>query len=235
MAIMMRKLVILGLLLLLVGAVALDRVLAEKRKEQKQAAYYKLKYNSEQSEHLKQYNRWLRLPPEERAQFPLGLDKHGKTKTKAQLIQEQRERLKADMDKLAAGEMKAYPFADTLYGENWQQEVSKYKKQKELREFILTGSIVCTSVGGATVTCCLLICITKLMIRVLSRLRQFFVNALRKRKELKDKNLNGAEAEKDEENLSDDSSRRSVPERDSQDSIHLTQPLLHPSVTLRYL
>ena len=224
--IMIRKFVILGLLLLLIGTAALDWVLDEKRKEQKQAAYYKLKDNSELNEHLRQYKQWLRLPPEERAPFPPNLNNHGETKTKAQLLQEQRERLVADMDKLAADELNAYPFADILYGQDWQKEVSKYKKRKEQREFILTGSIVCTSVGGTICTCYLLICITRLVIRALSRLRQFLVNVFRKRKEYKDNILNNAEEEKDEEHLSDDSLRRSVPERDSQDSqMPLTQLL----------
>ncbi len=197
---MIRKFVIPGLLLLLIGTVALDWILDKKRKEQKQTACYKLKHNTELSEHLKQYKQWLRLPPDERAQFPLSLNNNSKSKTKAQLIQEQRERLKADMDKLAAGEMEAYPFADTLYGQNWQQEVSKYKKQKELREFVFTGSIVCASVGGAIVTCCLLLCITRLAIIALSRLRKFLVSVFRKHKEPKDSKSAEAEIEKDENN-----------------------------------
>jgi len=170
--IMMRKFVIPGLLLLLIGTVALDWVLAEKRKEQKQAAHYRLKHNSDLSEHLRLYKQWLSLPPEERTQLPLGLDKQGKTKTKAELLQEQTERLKADLDKLAAGEMDAYPYADILYGENWRDEVSKYKKRKELREFILTGSIVCTSIGGTIFICCLLIWTTRLAIKGLSHLKE---------------------------------------------------------------
>lgn len=221
---MIRKFVILGLLLLLIGTAALDWVLDEKRKEQKQAAYYKLKDNSELGEHLRQYKQWLRSPPEERAPLPTGLNKYNETKSKAQLLQEQRERLIADMDKLAAGEIDAYPFADILYGQDWQKEVSNYKKRKEQREFIFTGSIVCTSVGGAICTCYLLICITQLVIRALSRLRQFLVNVFRKRKEHKDNILNNAKEEK--QHLSDNSSRRSVPERDRHDSqIPLTQLL----------
>jgi len=196
---MMRKFVIPGLLLLLIGTVALDWVLAEKRKEQKQAAHYKLKHNSDLSEHLRQYKQWLSLPPEERTQLPLGLDKHGKTKTKAQLLQEQTERLKADLDKLVAGEMDTYPYADILYGENWRDEVNKYKKRKELREFILTGSIVCTSIGGTIFICCLLIWTTRLVIKGLSHLKEFFANILRKRKEPDDNNFNETDVEKDEE------------------------------------
>jgi len=99
------------------------------------------------------------------------------------------------MDKLAAGEISAYPFANILYGENWQQEVNKYKKQKEQREFIFTGSIVCISVGGAICSCCLLICTIRLLIRAFSRLKKFFIKIIRKRKEPKDKNPGETEAE----------------------------------------
>ena len=192
---MIRKFIIPGLLLLLIGTAILDWVLTVKRKEQKQAVYYQSKHNSELSEHLRQYKQWLQLPPSKRDQFSLNLNQDGKTKTEAQLIQEQAERLKADMDKLAAGEISAYPFANILYGENWQQEVNKYKKQKEQREFIFTGSIVCISVGGAICSCCLLICTIRLLIRAFSRLKKFFIKIIRKRKEPKDKNPGETEAE----------------------------------------
>ena len=192
---MIRKFIIPGLLLLLIGTAILDWMLTVKRKEQKQAVYYQSKHNSELSEHLRQYKQWLQLPPSKRDQFSLNLNQDGKTKTEAQLIQEQAERLKADMDKLAAGEISAYPFANILYGENWQQEVNKYKKQKEQREFILTGSIVCISVGGAICSCCLLICTIRLLIRAFSRLKKFFIKIIRKRKEPKDKNPGETEAE----------------------------------------
>jgi molecular chaperone GrpE (heat shock protein) len=77
------------------------------------------------------------------------LDADGKTKTRGQLWQEQQGRLRADLDKLAAGEITAPPsFADVLYGESWQTELSEYNKRKERQAFILTGSIVCTSAGG---------------------------------------------------------------------------------------
>jgi len=121
--IMCKKYVIPGLVLLVAGAAVLGWLLAQERKEQQKASSYKLKYGSEPGEHLKQYNESLQL----------ALDKYGKTKTEAQLKQEQRERLKADLNKLAAGNKEAYPFADILYGENWQKELSKYKKRKELR------------------------------------------------------------------------------------------------------
>jgi len=202
----MRKFVILGLLLLLVGAVALQWVLAEKSKEQKQAAYCKSKHNSELSEHLKFYKQWLNTPPQERAQLPLGLEKYGKTKTKAQTLQEQHERLRADLDKLATGEMNTYPYADILYGQNWRQEVSKYIKQKEQREFVFTCSIVLMSIGGGILTCCLLIWTTQVVFRGISCLIRFLVHIIAKRKEPENKQPAEADVENEKQNPPPDGS-----------------------------
>ena len=80
---------------------------------------------------------------------PFLLDADGKTKTRGQLWQEQQGRLRADLDKLAAGGITAPPsFADVLYGESWLTELSEYNKRKERLAFVFTGSIACTSVGG---------------------------------------------------------------------------------------
>ena len=199
---MMKKFVILSLLLLFVGAVALQWVLAEKRTEQKQAAYYKSKHEKELSEHLKLYKQWLSTPPQERAQLPLSLDKSGKTKTKAQLLQEQQERLKADLDKLAAGEMDAYPYADVLYGQNWRSEVSKYIKQKEQREFVFTCSIVLMSIGGGIFTCCLLIWTTLAVFKGISCLIKFLAHIIANRKEPQGAQPAEADVENEKQNPS---------------------------------
>ncbi len=54
---------------------------------------------------------------------PLGLEGYDKSKIESQLRQDQQDRLQAELD-------------------------VKYKSQKELSEFVLTGSIVCISMGG---------------------------------------------------------------------------------------
>jgi molecular chaperone GrpE (heat shock protein) len=98
---------------------------------------------------VKQYEEWLRTPPRERSELPPILEDNGKAMTREQLWQEQQERLKADLDKLDTGEMTAHPLADVLYGENWQNELREYKKRNQLNERIMTGSIVCTTMGGS--------------------------------------------------------------------------------------
>ena len=177
--IMFKKYVIPGLVLLVAGAAVLGWLLAQERKEQQKASSYKLKYGSEPGEHLKQYNESLQL----------ALDRYGKTKTEAQLKQEQQERLKADLNKLAAGNKDTYPFADILYGENWQKELSKYKRRKELRELIFTGSIVCTFTGGAIFTWCLLLWTGRPLIKASSHLRKSVADFFRSLNRSKDKEL----------------------------------------------
>lgn len=176
---MYKKFVIFSLVLLLAGTVMLRWVIIEKRNEQQRVTSYKLKYGSQTEECLKQYNEWLKLPPEERTELPLVLDKNGRNKTEAQLRQEQQERLNVDMDKLATGEMDVYPFADILYGENWQSKVEEYKQRKEFNEFIFTSSIVCTSLGGAVSAGWILFGFAQIIIRGLSGLRKFFADMFR--------------------------------------------------------
>jgi molecular chaperone GrpE (heat shock protein) len=171
---MLRKSIILGLVLFLVGTAALSWVLVEKRKEQQEAVSYKSKHTSELDVYLKQYNEWLHSAPENRAELPWGLDKYGKTKSVAQLRLEQQERLKADLDRLATGETDAYPFADILYGENWREELDKYKTRKEKRELVLTGSILCMLTGGLVFSGWLLLWTTRLVIKVFYNWKKFF-------------------------------------------------------------
>ncbi len=170
---MLKKCAILGLVLLLVGGTVLGWVLTERRKERQRAASCKLKYGSAPDEYLRRYNEWLELSPEERLASPLKLDGFGQGKTKAELNREQQERLAADLDRLATGELDAYPFADVLYGNNWQDEVDKYRKRKEFNESVLTGSVVCASIGGTTLGGCLLLWMVRLLIGGVSRLRRF--------------------------------------------------------------
>ncbi len=182
---MFRKFTILGSVLLIAGAATLGLILVEKRKEQQRIAAYKLKYDSETSQYLERYNEWLQSPPGERAQLPSGLDEYGKTKTNAQLQIEQQERLKADLDKLAADEMDVYPFADVLYGENWQDELARYKKRKELSELIFSASILCMLVGGAILGLSLLLLAARLLNKGSSHVTKLAATYLRGREKTK--------------------------------------------------
>ncbi len=198
---MHKKVVILGLVLLLVGGSMLGWVLSEKRKQQQRAAAYKSKYNLETDEYLKQYTEWFQAFPDDQSKLPFVLDENGKAKTEEQLKQEQQERLQADLGKLATGETDVYPFADILYGENWQNELNRYKKHKELSEFVFTGSIVCTSMGGTIFAWYLLLWLIRFFIRVSSGLKELLPDVLRRQRKTKDKKKQArTNAEKDGKN-----------------------------------
>jgi len=197
---MHKKVVILGLVLLLVGATMLGWVLSGKRKQQQRAASYESKNNLETGEYLKQYTEWFQSFPDEQSKLPFVLDENGKTKTEEQLQQEQQERLQADLGKLATGETDVYPFADILYGENWQNELNRYKKRKELSEFVFTGSIVCTSMGGTIFAWYLLLRSVRFFVRVSSGLKKLSPDVLRWQRKPKDKKQANINAEKDGEN-----------------------------------
>ncbi len=194
---MRKKLAILGLVLLLAGTATFGWVLTKQRKERRLAASYKLKYASEADEYLKQYNEWSQLAPEERARLPWGLDKFREAKTEIQLRREQQKRLKADLAKLAASETDVYPFADVLYGENWQEELSKYKTQNKLRELALTASTTCMLAGATISAGCLLSWTAVLVALGLGHLKEFSTNVFRWCKEAKNMLLLGADAKKD--------------------------------------
>ncbi|MHC4640279.1 MAG: nucleotide exchange factor GrpE [Planctomycetota bacterium] len=169
---MFKKFVIPGLVLLLAGSAVLGWTLLEKNKEQQKAVYYKSKYGSEHEVYIRQYTEWLKLPPEQRVYLPWALDSNGKPKTEKQLLHEQQERLKADLEKLAAGKRDTYPFADVLYGENWQEKLRIYKKQKARRETVFTASVLCMFAGGAILTCGLLLWVGRKLTGASSNLKE---------------------------------------------------------------
>jgi molecular chaperone GrpE (heat shock protein) len=169
---MRKKSVIFGSVLLLIGGVALVWALSQIQKEQEEIARYQLTYSTETDDYMKQYNEWLLLPADERPAFPLILDENGKTKTRAQLVREQQERLKANLDKLASGEMNVPPFADALYGENWPSEIEAYKKRKAVNGCVLKGSVICTSMGGLIYVWWLLLGAARAIAKSLADLKQ---------------------------------------------------------------
>ncbi|MHC4144274.1 MAG: hypothetical protein ACYSWW_14350 [Planctomycetota bacterium] len=182
-----KKLAITSSILLIAGVSALGWTLAENRKDEREAALYKLKYSDRTAEYKKQYDEWLLLPPQERAQLPLLLDEDGNPKTRAQLQREEQERLRADMAELAAGEITASPFSDVLYGDNWQQHVVEYRKQKEQRRQIFIGSAVCTSMGGLIYVWWLLLCIVRMIFKGSSDSKQLPTGSLEELKQAKTK------------------------------------------------
>jgi len=183
---MLKKSLILGSVLLLAGGTMFGWLLTEKEKRQHEASLYNLKYGANTEDYVKQYEQWLQKPPRERSELPPILEDNGKAMTREQLRQEQQERLKADLDKLASGEIAVHPFADILYGENWQNEFNTYKKQNELNEHVLTSSIVCTTMGGSIYAWWILLFTARSIIRGLSGLRHRIGSRYENRKKVQD-------------------------------------------------
>jgi len=170
---MLKKIAIFGIFLLIAGAAVLRWNVAKKETEQKEIAAAKLMYGSEADKYLQQYDQWLQLAPQEQHNTPFTLNQKGMEESGAQRQLNQQGRLKANLDRLAGPGAEICPFSDILYGENWRNEVDRYKKRQEKNEFALTTSIACTSAGAAITLLSVLICILKLAARRLSILGHF--------------------------------------------------------------
>ncbi|UCF17594.1 MAG: hypothetical protein JSW59_09060, partial [Phycisphaerales bacterium] len=161
---MYKKLIIIASVPLVAGAATLTWALEQRRQDREEIADYQSRYAAQADYFVRQYDEWLQMPPQERTELPLLLDKDGKTKTREQLRQEQQGRFKADVDKLLAGVVANPSLADILYGENWKDELSQYKRRRAMNRFALIGSIVSTSAGGLIYLVWLLLGICRLMI-----------------------------------------------------------------------
>jgi len=150
---MLRKCTILGLALLVLGGLAY----AWLRKQAKSETTPPAGYSLESDEHLEKYDRWYRLTPEQQNQLILELDKDRQGKSPEEIAAEQEARLRANLPRLAAGEMNPGDIADYLYGSHWQDKVAEYQKLKEQEQITQTAAIVCFAIGGTLTGVCLLI------------------------------------------------------------------------------
>ncbi len=183
---MVKKSIILGLILLLGGTAVFSLVTVTRRKQHEQAACYQSKYAAEYDDYMRKYNHWLQSDPQQRTALPWGIDEYGQTKPKASLLVEQQERLKADLDKLAAGETDAYPFADFLYGKDWKRKLQKYKAEKEISDLFYTVSIVSMLVGTVILTSYLLLRAARLLIRGFTYMKKLCTDFFKQRKQASD-------------------------------------------------
>jgi molecular chaperone GrpE (heat shock protein) len=148
--------VIIGLVFLIAGSAMYGWIHLEKKKEQQRIANYKSKPDSGTADFIEQFR----------------TEGYDKSKFESQ----QHDRLQADLDELASGEKNISLDADILYGENWQDELQKYKKRKELGEFILTSSIVCISMGGTIYLWYLLVWFIKVSVKAMTGLKKRLQN-----------------------------------------------------------
>ncbi|MCU0915138.1 MAG: nucleotide exchange factor GrpE [Planctomycetes bacterium] len=145
---MLQKCAILGLVLLLAGGVAVGWLHGQVKSDREEARNLVSADSLGSQDYLETYSRWYQLSAEEQNQFVLEIDRERKSKAPAQLDREQQARLRADRDKLAAGQTNPGDIADFLYGRGWQQQVEEYKARKEQMEIARTIATVCLSLGG---------------------------------------------------------------------------------------
>jgi hypothetical protein len=150
--------IIIGIVFLLAGMGMFGWVRFESKKEQQRIDKYKSRSFTGTAEFIEQFRK----------------EGYNKSKMESHVRQEQHDRLQADLDELASGEKNVSLDADILYGEGWQGEIEKYKKQKEFNEVILNGSIVCISMGGTIFSWYLVVCLIKAFLRTLAGLKRRF-------------------------------------------------------------
>ena len=154
---MLKKCVILGLALIIIGGLAFAWVRQQAQANQPAEDVLVAGDSLESDDYLAKYGRWYLLPAEEQNRLVLELDKDRQNKTPEQLAAEQQARRIADLDRLAAGLVEPGDITDLLYGPNWQDEVEEYRKRKEQEQIAQTTSVVCLAIGGTLVGGSLLI------------------------------------------------------------------------------
>jgi molecular chaperone GrpE (heat shock protein) len=115
--------------LMLVGIAGLAGALLINMYGQRQTARYKLRSESRTEDYFGLY------------------DDQGRVKTQQQLKLERQARLKADIADLAEGVKTAPIFSELIYGDNWHEEVSKYKSKIILTNYLLGVSIISILAG----------------------------------------------------------------------------------------
>jgi molecular chaperone GrpE (heat shock protein) len=168
---MLQKCTILGLVLLLAGGAAFGWLYRETRDEQRQAQVLAPANALESQEYIEKYGRWYQLGPEQQNQLVIEINEERKSKTTQQLGLEQQARLRADLDKLAAGQMNPGAIADFLYGRAWEDQVEQYKRHNEQMETAQTLSIVCLSIGSVLFGGCAILWLLRLLVRIVRALR----------------------------------------------------------------
>lgn len=135
--------VIVAVLLVIAGIGGFSVTASWGNKEQRELAPYKENYSKQADELLRRFEGQSYLSPEEQIRLLRDGAQYG-----TKWLAEQKLRLKADIEELAVGEKQPGDFADLVYGENWRQEVEKYKQRKELSELTVTASTLSLSAGA---------------------------------------------------------------------------------------
>ncbi|MHC4216175.1 MAG: hypothetical protein ACYSWP_22705 [Planctomycetota bacterium] len=126
---MSKKWIIRSWALVLVGIAGVCGSHFLKTHEQRETARYKLQFDNRADDYFGLY------------------DDQGRVKSQKQLKLQQQARLKADIADLAKGTKAAPMYAEVLYGDNWNQEVGRYKNKMMLMDCLLGVSAVSILAG----------------------------------------------------------------------------------------
>ena len=126
---MNKKWIIRSWALVLVGIAGVGGAHLLKTHEQRETARYKLQSDNRADDYFGLY------------------DDQGRVKSQKQLKLQQQVRLKADIADLAKGTKAAPIYAEVLYGDNWHQEVSRYKNKMMLMDCLLGASAISILAG----------------------------------------------------------------------------------------
>ncbi|MDI6450560.1 nucleotide exchange factor GrpE [Anaerobaca lacustris] len=167
---MLKKCAILGLALLLIGGLSQAWLRKQADAEREETSATATGDTLQSADYLQKYGQWYRLTAEQQNRLVLELDEDRKNKTPEELMAEQRARLRADLPRLAAGEMNPGDIADYLYGRNWEDDVLQYRQRREQEQIAQTTSVVCLSIGGALFGICLTIWVLWSVVRAFKAL-----------------------------------------------------------------
>jgi hypothetical protein len=135
--------IILGIAFFLAGMAGLGITMARWNEDYQSLIPYKLGYNRHTNELLARFKNQSSMTTDEQTE----LMKDG-ARYAAELRAEQKLRLRADLDQLAAGDKHPNDsVADLIYGENWQSQVEEYRRSKERSELAITASLLSMLVG----------------------------------------------------------------------------------------
>ncbi len=142
---------ILALLLMIPGAAGLGWGTVQRRNAARQAARAAEAIAEAPSadEYLRMYTKWSQLSATEKADTPWGQGQYGGTDIQKRFREHQDARLEADLPDLDAG-VKTYPtqLADVLYGRQWDQRLAQYRRAREFRDLVSTGSGILLFAGA---------------------------------------------------------------------------------------
>lgn len=154
---MLKKCTILGLAFLVAGGLAYAWLRQQAQAERPQGVTPATGYSLESDEYLEKYGRWYTLTPEQQNQLALQMDKDRQSKSPEDVKAEQQARLRANLPRLATGELNPGDIADFLYGSGWEEQVVLYQQRREQEQIAQTVAIVCLSIGSLLVVGCLLL------------------------------------------------------------------------------